>query len=64
VDQFKLVVNNRWGQQVFETEDITQCWDGTYNGTEVPSGVYAFNIYLKQIDGTVVNKTGTITLVR
>lgn len=63
-DLFKLAIHNRWGQQVFETEDITQCWDGTYNGTEVPSGVYAFNIYLKQIDGAVINKTGTITLVR
>jgi hypothetical protein len=26
--------------------------------------VYAFNVYLKQLDGTLVNKIGNISLVR
>ncbi|MFN5317334.1 MAG: gliding motility-associated C-terminal domain-containing protein, partial [Bacteroidia bacterium] len=64
VEQFKLVIHNRWGERVFETEDITQCWDGIFKENEAASGVYAFNLYLRQLDGTVVNKTGTITLVR
>lgn len=63
-DQLKFVIHNRWGQKVFETEDITTCWDGTFNGTEAPSGVYAFNLFILQLNGEVVNKTGTITLVR
>jgi gliding motility-associated-like protein len=64
VAQFKLVIFNRWGQQVFETEDINQCWDGTFNGADASSGAYAYNVYLKQLDGAVLNKTGTINLVR
>jgi gliding motility-associated-like protein len=64
VEQFKLVIHNRWGERVFETEDITQCWDGTFKGVEAASGVYAFNVYLKQLDGTLVNKIGNISLVR
>ena len=64
VAQFKLVIHNRWGQQVFESEDISKCWDGTFNGTEAASGVYAFNVYLRQLDGTVLSKTGSISLVR
>jgi gliding motility-associated-like protein len=63
VEQFKLVIHNRWGQRIFETEDINTCWDGTFNGQEAQSGVYAFNVYLRQLDGTVLNKTGTITLI-
>jgi gliding motility-associated-like protein len=64
VEQFKLVIHNRWGQRIFETENINTCWDGSFNGQEAQSGVYAFNLYLRQLDGTVVNKTGTITLVK
>jgi gliding motility-associated-like protein len=64
VDQMKFVIHNRWGQRIFETEDINTCWDGTFKGHEAQSGVYAFNLYLRQLDGTVINKTGTITLVK
>jgi gliding motility-associated-like protein len=64
VEQFKLVIHNRWGEKVFETEDINQCWDGTFKGVEASTGVYAFNVYLKQLDGTVISKTGSIQLIR
>jgi gliding motility-associated-like protein len=64
VEQFKLVIHNRWGERIFETEDINQCWDGTFKGQAAQSGVYAFNVYLRQLDGVVINKTGTITLVK
>lgn len=64
VEQFKLVIHNRWGQRIFESEDIGNCWDGLYNENEVASGVYAYNLYIRQLDGTVINKTGTLTLVR
>jgi gliding motility-associated-like protein len=64
VEQFKLVIHNRWGEQVFITEDITQCWNGTFKGSEAAIGVYAYNVYLKQLDGTVINKFGNISLMR
>ena len=64
VKQYKLVIHNRWGQLVFESEDIAQCWDGRFNGNKVESGVYAYNVYILQLDGTILNKTGTINLVK
>jgi len=64
VEQFKLLIFNRWGEKIFESEDISQCWDGAYKGQEVKSGAYAFNLFLRQLNGTVINKTGTITLVK
>jgi hypothetical protein len=60
----KFVIHNRWGQKVFETEDIGRCWDGTFKGVEAATGVYAYNLYLKQLDGTVVNKVGTVVLAK
>jgi len=64
VEQFKLVIHNRWGERIFESEDIERCWDGIFKENEVASGVYAYNLYIRQLDGTVINKTGTLTLVR
>jgi gliding motility-associated-like protein len=64
VEQFKLVIHNRWGEKIFESEDIAQCWDGTFKGSEAATGTYAFNLYIKRADETIVSKSGTITLVR
>ena len=64
VEQFKLVIHNRWGEKIFESEDIAQCWDGTFKGSEAATGTYAFNLFIRKIDGSQFNKTGTITLVR
>jgi gliding motility-associated-like protein len=64
VQQFKLSIFNRWGEKVFETENINACWDGTFNSSDSPSGVYAYNLFLLQLDGAIVNKTGTIMLVK
>jgi gliding motility-associated-like protein len=64
IKTMNLDIYNRWGEQVFETTDIAACWDGTYKGKESPSGIYAFKLYAEQIDGTIVDKKGTITLVR
>jgi gliding motility-associated-like protein len=64
VDQFKLVIYNRWGEKVFETEDINTCWDGTFNGSDAATGAYAYNLFLVQLDGVPVNKKGTIMLAK
>ena len=64
VSQLKFVVFNRWGEQVFETEDVSKCWDGFYKGEEASSGLYAYNLYIQQLDGNVVNKKGMITLLK
>jgi gliding motility-associated-like protein len=64
VDQYKFVIHNRWGQQIFESESIGTCWNGTFNEKEAPSGVYAYNLYMLLLDGTTINKTGVIALVK
>lgn len=41
-------VFNRWGAEVFESQgyNSTIAWDGTYNGSVLPSGTYYFTIEL------------------
>jgi gliding motility-associated-like protein len=55
---------NRWGNLVFETNDIDEGWDGNYKGTEQPVGVYVYAIEAVTNLGRVVKKTGNVTLLR
>ena len=64
IDEFSLVVFNRWGNKLYETNDIEKPWDGTNGGTEVPEGTYFFLLEATGIDGVVWTKKGSLSLVR
>ncbi|MFM8758463.1 MAG: gliding motility-associated C-terminal domain-containing protein, partial [Methylophilaceae bacterium] len=40
----ELQVYNRMGQLLFSSTDPYAAWDGTYNGQEVPEGVYLYSL--------------------
>jgi PKD repeat protein len=64
VIEFKFQVFNRWGELIFETEDIKQGWDGYYKDKICQVGVYIWKAYVKLNNGKVFNKTGDVTLLR
>eukprot|EP00353_Schmidingerella_taraikaensis_P007582 CAMPEP_0185567978 /NCGR_PEP_ID=MMETSP0434-20130131/1083_1 /TAXON_ID=626734 ORGANISM="Favella taraikaensis, Strain Fe Narragansett Bay" /NCGR_SAMPLE_ID=MMETSP0434 /ASSEMBLY_ACC=CAM_ASM_000379 /LENGTH=985 /DNA_ID=CAMNT_0028182345 /DNA_START=32 /DNA_END=2987 /DNA_ORIENTATION=+ len=41
---WNMTIYNRWGQVVFESNDHTVGWDGTYGGKMVPQGTYSYKI--------------------
>lgn len=41
---FNMTIFNRWGQVIFESNDHTVGWDGTYNGQVVQTGTYTYKI--------------------
>jgi gliding motility-associated-like protein len=55
---------NQYGQQIFESKDQTRGWDGTVSGNMQPVGVYIYVVRAVLQDGSVVNKKGTVTIVR
>ncbi|UPK70227.1 gliding motility-associated C-terminal domain-containing protein [Chitinophaga filiformis] len=55
---------NQFGQQIFETKDQRNGWDGTMGGRQQPVGVYIYVLRATLQDGSVVNKKGTVTIVR
>ena len=60
---YKLLIYNRWGKIVFETDNPTLFWDGTQNGEKVADGTYFYTIDL----GNQVKKKalhGSITVIR
>jgi gliding motility-associated-like protein len=62
-NDFKVMIFNRWGEKVFESLDPNFCWDGTYNGQELSSGVYAYSI-TSNVNREAIIKKGNITLIR
>ena len=66
--EYQLVIFDRWGLRVFDTNDIHQGWDGTYRGADAPNDVYVWKVYYRaeEVQGTEKNheKVGTVTLVR
>jgi gliding motility-associated-like protein len=64
-ESFYFAVYNRWGQLVFETTDITQGWDGIYNGKLADPGVFGYYARMKcNADSEEVFKKGNVTLIR
>ncbi len=54
----KAVIMNRWGNKIVEEETFLK-WDGSFQGTDCPDGVYFIKLELE--DRTM---TGTIQLIR
>ncbi|MBX3103303.1 MAG: PKD domain-containing protein, partial [Bacteroidetes bacterium] len=62
--QYHLQIFNRWGQLVFESRSFDYHWDGSYNGEQVPEGVYVYRYHGLNYSGTPQVQNGSITLVR
>jgi len=37
---FNITIFNRWGEEMFKSNDFMDAWDGKYNGSLVDAGVY------------------------
>jgi gliding motility-associated-like protein len=64
VDSFLLEIFNRWGQKIFETNDLDSGWDGMYEGQMAPQAVYIYKATGKYYNGREYRQTGSVLLVR
>lgn len=53
LEDFSFLIFNRWGEIIFETNDIFKGWDGIYKGKIVPDGLYSYKIQVKHIGSSV-----------
>lgn len=62
---FKMDIYNRWGQLIFSSATVDgRGWDGMFNGTPQPEGVYVYIIDATFKDGKKEHHQGNITLLR
>ncbi|MBS1624715.1 MAG: gliding motility-associated C-terminal domain-containing protein [Bacteroidetes bacterium] len=57
-------VFDRWGELVFQSNDINFSWDGTFKGTLMEPNVYVYVLKVSYVDGYTANNKGTVTLIR
>ncbi len=60
---YSLIIYNRWGQIVFETNDYSKGWDGTYKGVPQNTALFVYFCTYKKA-GTVVQTKGSVMLIR
>jgi gliding motility-associated-like protein len=63
VDEYHLMIFNRWGELIFESKDQEVGWDGTYNGKTAKQDVYIWKVTGTYTDGKGFTKTGDVTLM-
>jgi gliding motility-associated-like protein len=65
VQKYELNIYDRWGNQVFQTNDVEACWDGSFKGKSINFGTFFWQISAL-IDGCGYpvpwQKTGGITI--
>lgn len=60
----EFYIYNQWGLLVFETQDQSKGWDGTYNGIEQPEGNYVYVLRTTTLAGQRMDQGGIITLIK
>jgi gliding motility-associated-like protein len=60
VRQFSMVIYNRWGQMIFETNNPAEGWDGK----DAPEGVYSWVVSYSNQTGKGYQLKGVVTLIK
>lgn len=61
----QMSIFNRWGQLVFETNEVNKGWDGlNLNGSSAPDGTYFYAAILEYLNGSKQELKGSLTLTR
>jgi gliding motility-associated-like protein len=61
---FDFMIFNRWGDLIYQTDDIYFEWDGTYKGHQSPDGSYVYRVKVTDKEGYIHHHFGTINLLR
>lgn len=57
-------VYNRWGNLVFSTNEENTGWDGTFKGNQQAAGTYVFIARAIDFSDRILEKRGTVVLIR
>jgi gliding motility-associated-like protein len=64
IQDYELVIRNRWGLAVFESNDPDKGWDGKLGGKEAPEGIYIYVVTTTDLCGKQDVRKGTVALIR
>lgn len=61
---FEVLIYNRWGQLVYQSNNIKDAWDGNYQGQPAPQGMYVVKMRLTGSDESRNYVKQTLMLLR
>ncbi len=67
IKEFKMFIFDRWGEQIFFSDDLNKAWDGRFQGKSdeiVQEDVYVWKIEAKNIKGEKRQMSGTVSLLK
>jgi gliding motility-associated-like protein len=64
IKSMNVTVFNQWGERIFNSTSQSKGWDGFGFGKMQPAGVYIYVAQIVLLDGTVLNRKGTVNLIR
>lgn len=64
ITRFHIIVFDRWGEVIFESNDVDFIWDLTYKGKNVQDGVYVYKLFAVGTDNAIYDQAGHITVIR
>jgi gliding motility-associated-like protein len=64
VVEYNMQIHNRWGELLFESNDLDFHWDGTFKGKQVEAGVYTYKFYILDLNNRDHEYSGVVHLVR
>jgi gliding motility-associated-like protein len=64
IKSFKMLIYNRWGELMFQSENIDNGWDGTYKGKGMPVGIYVYKVRAVNYENIEFEDTGKLMLIK
>lgn len=66
IQNYKFQIFNRWGQLIFETQDLDEGWDGSVNNArnEKAQGIYIWQLEFVDLEGKQRQRRGSVLLYR
>ncbi len=64
VKTFQVLVFNRWGEKLFESDNLDISWDGNYLGEKVQMDAYIYQVNVTSYSGRLYKYSGTVILAR
>ncbi|MDD5571409.1 MAG: gliding motility-associated C-terminal domain-containing protein [Bacteroidales bacterium] len=64
--EFQMIILNRWGEEVYKTNDLNSPWNGRLQntGSLVQVDVYVYRIIVKEIEGSKHEFIGRVSVIR
>lgn len=64
ITQIRWQIYNRFGEMVYQTNQLENKWDGTYKNQKQPIGNFVFQCWWRGIDGKTGYQKGNLILIR